>query len=320
MSVNYKQLLLFDCDGGRASLFDDKTILSEIPSNCDCYLFWNDNDSNLSNKINYLKSYRQIHLYPVLESNSKNATDGKLIYFLGKLVDKYSFIIIIHGGDGIYKEIIRTVSEEYGNDRISNEIFTNPTPRNLRELLRQFRQRNQEYGYIEKHSSNNEHEDNLIDKSKNRCLLCWKFCNNFEDFYQHFRDKHHLRIKLICNCKLEFDHLLEFHNHQRKEQSNAFSNKGVAQCLAANQPTKVYLDPHPLILLISAGKTNKCIYCKNKDRSLDPIALISHLTAKHMLYNDIRFQCCSDTKRTLDRFQNHTSTQHKIVDIKKHNI
>ncbi|UJR24417.1 hypothetical protein I4U23_005793 [Adineta vaga] len=77
MSSEYKQLLLFDCDGGRGSLFNNRTILSQSPSNCDCYLFWNNNDTNLSNKFNQLKneSNLSIHLYPVLKTNVKNATD-----------------------------------------------------------------------------------------------------------------------------------------------------------------------------------------------------------------------------------------------------
>jgi hypothetical protein len=101
MVSEYRLLILFDCDGGRANLFDDRTILDQIPSNCECYLFWNKDSKVVTYKLNQLRNNARIHLCPSCLPNSKNSADAKLIYFLGKLVDSFPFIFIVHGDDHI---------------------------------------------------------------------------------------------------------------------------------------------------------------------------------------------------------------------------
>ncbi len=42
-SSTYRQLVLFDCNDDRLSLFKDhEKYLSRIPSNCEWYIFWNE--------------------------------------------------------------------------------------------------------------------------------------------------------------------------------------------------------------------------------------------------------------------------------------
>ena len=100
----YRQLILVDCDGGRGAIFNAKDLLSKLPSNCEFYLFWNNNDKVINDKLNDLRTLPQIHCYPSIETNKKNATDGKLIYFIGKLVEEFSSILLITGGDEIFEE------------------------------------------------------------------------------------------------------------------------------------------------------------------------------------------------------------------------
>ena len=99
MMSKYNQLILFDCDGGRSSLFNDKTILYDLPSNCECYLFWNKDSKTLIDILFQLRDISQIHLCPSHLKNSKNSADGKLIYFWANLSNVStlfsSFILMI---------------------------------------------------------------------------------------------------------------------------------------------------------------------------------------------------------------------------------
>ncbi|CAF2140916.1 unnamed protein product, partial [Rotaria magnacalcarata] len=41
MMSHYNQLVIFGCDGEHANLFNNIRSLYRLPSNCECYLFWN---------------------------------------------------------------------------------------------------------------------------------------------------------------------------------------------------------------------------------------------------------------------------------------
>lgn len=193
MTSDYKQLILFDCDGGRASLFNDRTILDQLPSNCECYLFWNKDSTTVIDKLNELQHHTQIHLCPSHLKNSKNSADGKLIY-LGKLVERFDFILIVHGNDNIYNEVVEAVIHDYDQQKIDQKQIQRPSIETLRDLLEQLRQRNVKHNYVDPQPSIVSTKKPSIDKAANmdemHCSKCSKRFKNISSRLGHTKSKH----------------------------------------------------------------------------------------------------------------------------------
>ena len=59
-----------------------------------------------------------LHLYPSYLQNMKNLAYVKLIYFLGKLLDRFSFILIVH----LFAKL-QERNEEYGYTDIHDQCL-----------------------------------------------------------------------------------------------------------------------------------------------------------------------------------------------------
>ena len=170
MSCSYRQLLLFDCDAGRSSLFNNLEIVNQIPLNCQCYLFWNNNDPQITLNLNRLSQIEQrIHLCPSTLRNSKNSADAKLIYFLGKFVNDFPFILIVHGNDQIYSEVISTVKSEFNSQKIEEkQINESPHSQMLQQIIEQCQQRNRKWNCVDST------QIQRLVINKNKCFQCTK--------------------------------------------------------------------------------------------------------------------------------------------------
>jgi hypothetical protein len=193
----FRQLYLFDCDGGRSALFHDITNLRELPNNCELYLFWNNNDRSISNNLNQLKDNQQLHLCPSHLVNSKNSADGKLIYFLGKLVNEFSVITIVQGADEIFQEVVEAVKYDFTMNKIVLHKVKAASSSELKTLIQSMRKLNNEKQYIE-----DDYE--LIGGSlrlkpsfvkfqlSNACRVCNKSFKNTVSAMSHLISKHDL--------------------------------------------------------------------------------------------------------------------------------
>ena len=114
----FRQLYLFDCDGGRSSLFDDHTMVNRLPNNCELYLFWNNNDPVITSSLQRMSNYSQVHLCPSRLVNIQKCSGCQLIYTLGKLVKEFSRITIVHGDDRIFQEVREAVQDDFSSEKI----------------------------------------------------------------------------------------------------------------------------------------------------------------------------------------------------------
>jgi hypothetical protein len=319
MTSNYNQLILVDCDGGRASIFNDKTILYQLPSNCECYLFWNKDNETVTHKLNQLHDNPQIHLCPSHLRNSKNSADGKLIYFLGKLVENFHFILILHGNDNIYNEVIQSVVHDYGQQKIDHMKIQRPIVKDLKDVFVELQRRNKQHNYIDPSASRTPSQyrsiHQLTDMSEKTCLKCSKRFQDISSLCNHVKAKHKQNIVFSCACSFKCTTLKEFNSHRKETQRQIIDKQGVVRCLFTQLPTRVYLTPHSAPMTILTSKTNQCSFnCPH--RCFEPLGLFNHLTAKHGKDIDIRVQCCDlNVKYTLDEFSRHIYWQHDIVDI-----
>ncbi|CAF1112126.1 unnamed protein product [Adineta steineri] len=290
-----------------------------LPPNCEFYLFWNKDGSTIPDSLyKQLSGIPQIHLCPSHLINSKNSADGKLIYFLGKLVEKFQFILLVHGNDHIYKEVIESVIYDYDKEKIAEKGIKNPSPQDLKELFAQCRMRNEQYRRVDPKPIHPVLKSlsvpQPIDTVWENCSQCSKKFKDKLLLWQHKKQKHKINTPLICACSFTCETLKQFNRHRKEKKQSITDDQGIICCLATNESPKVYVIPHLTSKTISAGKTNQCHFSKCTRRYFKPAGFISHLKAKHG--TDIRVQCCNlDIKYTLDEFCCHVYSQHNPVGV-----
>ena len=112
------QLVLFDCEGEISSLFDDLSVFKQLPSNCECCLFWNKNNQAMTVKLDQLCDNQQVYLYPSDVGGASQSVMDTLTHVIGQYVFWYRSIFIVHGLDDIYNEVIQHFNSSYGRNRI----------------------------------------------------------------------------------------------------------------------------------------------------------------------------------------------------------
>jgi hypothetical protein len=319
MTSSYSQLILFDCDGGRASLFNDQTIVSQLPSNCECYLFWNKDSHTVTDNLNRLSNNPQIHLCPSFLQNSKNSADGKLIYFLGKLVEDFPFIVIVHGNDNIYNEVVEAVVHDYNRQKIEQKKIPYPNSQALQDLFMQLRSRNEQNNYVDPNPKiippriSPIYEPISVDKKC--CSRCSKKFKEFLSLYDHITDKHKQIASIKCACSSIFTTKADYFRHREQIKLETNGAQFIIHCNILKNFPKLYLNPNSEPVTVLSGKSNQCSF-KCRLRYFEPSGLISHLGAKHGNSINIRVQCCDpNTRYTLTEFRLHVRSQHSIVDI-----
>ena len=204
----FRQLYLFDCDGGVSSLFNDKSKLAHLPNNCELYLFWNAYDPNINKNLEQLLPNPQVHLCRVHLINTKNSADAKLIYFLGKLVNEFSKIVVVQGNDEIYREVVETVRHEFSNEKIGLHKVKEHKPTELESLIKEMQACNLQNNYIEA-------EYELLGGSlkaklfvmtiheSNTCPACDKTFTTLSGVVSHVTAKHQLDGGKITTIKVD---------------------------------------------------------------------------------------------------------------------
>ena len=145
----YRQLILFDCDDGRLSLFKDhKQYLRQIPSNCECYIFWNDHKLPVYKKLScILNKYSCIRLCPSYRQQTNDSSDSYLLFILNKLICEFSFVLLVHGDDQSYASVFKRVVKQYGHDKMKLKAINKPFSHHLLHILTRLQQKNSEYSY-----------------------------------------------------------------------------------------------------------------------------------------------------------------------------
>jgi hypothetical protein len=298
----YTKLILFDCQDGRTSWFDDISVFQQLPSNCECCLFWNKNNHAATVKFNQLRTNPRVYLYPSELSESDKSAIDNLIYVIDEYVYWYYPIIIVHGHDDIYNEVIQNL-----NVQALQELFT--------ELGNQKKK--------PKHAEPKpfktlppkapvSRSSNIFEQS---CLKCARKFKDVDGLSEHNKAKHQPNSSVyICACSFKCSTQLEFNRHQR-EKREIVDNQGVITCLNTDEPVEIYLTPDSVPLIFLDGKMNACVF-KCHRRWFTPSELFRHLKGQHANEINIRIRCCDDRiMYTLDEFRAHIESQHTRMNI-----
>lgn len=145
-SSSHRQLVLFDCDDGRLSLFKNhKKYLSRIPSNCECYIFWNDFKFPVYKRFKLLlQKYSYMHLCPYY-CKTNDLHKSNLLFYLDKLMSKFSFILLVHGDDRSYKSVFKRIRKQYGDEKIELKVIDYPFSQHLPHIIGRLQVENRQY-------------------------------------------------------------------------------------------------------------------------------------------------------------------------------
>ena len=301
MSGISRQLYLFDCDGGRGNLFSDLKS-GEIPENYELYLFWNNNDKVITDRLNQLSTYSNIHLAPSHLKNVKNSADGKLIYFLGKLAHEFDTITIVGGGDCVYEEVIEAVKFDYSQKKVTLEKIEHPNSGKLRSLLGLplviiQNNSNQNIGKsinktLQVDSSSTTPSVQMTLGQSTKCPECPN------------------RLHAYSPCGLR-QHLLTSKKHSKKiiaVSKLPTSLKG-NKMFCPNGQVKLI---HPSIggVLETSKKGKKCPLCPLNKQKYKALAMHKHLKSNHSQCTNVQIQCCNENVvyNDLDAFRQHISS------------
>ena len=255
-----QHLFLFDCDGGRSSLFN-KFRIDDVPNSCELYLFWNDHDAAITGRLRMLEKHKNIHLKPNYIKNKKNAADAKLIYFLGKLAAEFNTITIIVGEDRVYEEVVRVVQEDHPETNVTLKTIKYPKSfpfKNIFEHMRNFE----------------EIKTITVDLNvKIRCPECPRRKHTF-----YLRGLHdHLSTAKVHLDKIE----VTSPRPQIRSQAIRSCPKGVVKII------------HPSFgKSLSFDKRQKCPLCPGLSQKYKWDAFYNHVTENHFECQYVRIQCC----------------------------
>ncbi|CAF1396270.1 unnamed protein product [Adineta steineri] len=285
MSSTFRQLYLFDCDGGRSSLFSEPQ-LDQLPNNCELYLFWNNIDEVITTKLQQLAKYHNVHLAPSHLKNCKNSADGKLIYFLGKLANEFSSITIVGGGDCVYEEVIEAVKYDYPKKEITLQKIEHPDSSKLEMLLGGSRSN------IKNYSDKNDQKlvDRMLQNKPNiitrsiRMVLNQKYqCPECVKSHRQFTPEG-LRAHLLGAKK----HLTSVTDVSKVpvnvKESKMFCPKGKMKLIL----------PSTGVVFESSKKGKKCPLCPTQKQKYKTILLYKHLEEKHSNNENVQIRCCSE--------------------------
>jgi hypothetical protein len=309
MSNISRQLYLFDCDGGRGNLFSELK-RSEIPKNYELYLFWNDNDEIITERLHQLSTYPNVHLAPSHLKNVKNSADGKLIYFLGKFAHEFHNITIIGGGDCVYEEVIEAVKYDHPQKNVTLRKIEHPNSREL-ELLLGLPPVN-----IQSNSTENgnksinktlQSEPSAITRSiqltVGQSTKCPE-CPNRKDTYSP------------CGLRM---HLLTSRKHSKK----IIAVSKVPQSVKENKmfcPNGQVKLIHPSIekALETPKKGKKCPLCPSSKQKYKGLSIYKHLKSDHAQCANVQIKCCDEnvTYNDLNLFRQHVFSLPIIITYK----
>ena len=286
-----------------------------MPSNCQCYLFWNKDSDTITKSLSELYTRSGFYPCPSYLEHSKNSADGNLLYCLGKLVDHFSFILIIHGNDKIYNEIIETVNTDYGNKKIADKHIPRPSTKDLQGIFREAQQRNLEQGNADSNPSivlsERKRVHEVIDIVNIQCRKCSKAVKKTLSLYQHVKDAHNGDVVFECLCSFK---ITSFHALHRHQLSNCPQLVDERQRLS-RELIKVYVNPQYRLLHVWTSRKNKHTFDHCHHRYFQPDELFLHLQNEHAGDTDVRIQCCDpDVKYSVEEFDNHIRSHHSNID------
>ncbi|CAM2720016.1 unnamed protein product [Rotaria socialis] len=150
---NKNQLVLFDGDNNRTALFDNIKRLSNIPEDCEFYIFCNEADpiqSKVLENMNYLSQVRV--------RKSSKPIDERLVDYLQKNLDEYLHIIIVCGPKPTYEHVFQNIWKKYGKKKLYVMRVNKLSDTTVKGILGQIRQHRSEV---------NNQTSNVFDDSSN---------------------------------------------------------------------------------------------------------------------------------------------------------
>lgn len=220
-STKFRQLVLFDCNEGRLSIFKEhEKYLSQIPPNCECYIFWNDLKFPVFKNLQWvLRNYSRIYYCPSYRQQIDSSSNPDLLSFLDKSIIHFSFVLLVHGSNQSYRADCARVIQEYGNEKIKLQEIRKPFSHHLRYVIRRLRKKHRAYNHQEYLKGCNSNEQL---KHKNRSFLLNNIC---DDDNPHDPDAAQVKIYFKRLTKRKQKDLKIYHENTRFLSDTQYPSK-----------------------------------------------------------------------------------------------
>ncbi|CAF4812850.1 unnamed protein product [Rotaria socialis] len=115
------------------------TLAAFIPSYYECYIFWNDFKTSMFTTLcSSLQLFPHIHLSPNYCEQITLVPDSNLVNFAHEHINEFTYILIVHGNDRCYEEIFRSVTNQYGQNKIRLLEIVEPYNEHIQKILIHF--------------------------------------------------------------------------------------------------------------------------------------------------------------------------------------
>lgn len=147
----YRQLVLFDCNDNRLNLFKDhEKYLSKIPSYCHCCIFWNDRQLNVFQNLYWaFRKYSNVHFCPSYSNQINDSPREDILAFVQALLQTFSYILVVHGGDQSYSNIYNCIKREDGKEKLDLYTIQQPFRLYLRHIIDRIEEKYRSYDDME---------------------------------------------------------------------------------------------------------------------------------------------------------------------------
>ncbi|CAF1436905.1 unnamed protein product [Adineta ricciae] len=307
-------IILFDCEDRRASLFGDISVFQQIPSNCECCLFWNKNNQELTNKFDQLRdNNKQVYLYPSNIDNTSKSVIDALAHVINQYLYRHRSIIIVHSQGDIYNEIVQRFNVYCSQNIILHRKIQYSSVQALRDVFAELD--NQDKKTIRKQQPKAPTSQSKTKYEQYR-LKCSRYFRTTNGLNQHNTAIHEPKPSgYICSCSFKCRTQAEFNRHQRQRREIVDDQGVVISCLNTGEPVEIYVTPDSEALIFLGGKMNACVFECHR-QWFTPTALMRHFKGVHANQIDIRIRCCDDDiMYTPDEFRAHIESQHYLTDF-----
>jgi hypothetical protein len=116
----------------------ESELIKDFPSNSDIFLFYNSNNPNVVKRMEELPSkHSNVHIFPNIVANTRNAADMNLSFILGAINKKYESYVIIARYDKAYKELKERLEKAHPHLENHVELKQFHVPKELAQYVRE---------------------------------------------------------------------------------------------------------------------------------------------------------------------------------------
>ncbi|UJR30021.1 hypothetical protein I4U23_017566 [Adineta vaga] len=329
LSMACSRLVLFDCDNDRLSLFTDHdTLISQIPSNCEYHLHWDDSKLFMVSILDSFVSKRSnIRLKPSYDSQSKTDVNKKLIKDLDDHVNVFRFILLVHGREQNYRPVLDRIAKEYGQYKMELFPIDPPFHQYLEKIIIAVKNEQLQMPVFNEYRNNQKFSSSLVDSLRSYDAteayvtewtaikqLTKKEQRNLTADYNdmHYGDTSQLDTTNVFDDEdeeLVFDYRLALNNSET--QPSKPDTGSARSCSSSQYPNTKYAPSIPS--MNQADRILSCLKCSRKFRCI--CDLLCHCDASHDNFDYASLINSATLPLTSKLFMGTSSNKKKIKNI-----